>query len=73
MQNIGDADRTMRGLIGAVLAIVFFNLSSGMASAVVGGVAVILLTGTVTGWSLLYTVLRMSTRSERDANPVERS
>ena len=72
-QNIGDADRTIRMLIGVVLALLFFQLPRGTANVIMGLVTVMLLVAAVSGWSLLYFVLRISTRSDKDAKPLEPS
>lgn len=70
-QNIGDADRTVRMLIGALLGVLFYQLPRNTASVVIGTVSVILLVAALSGWSLLYFVFRISTRSDKDAKPVE--
>lgn len=70
-QNIGDADRTIRMLIAAILGVIFFALPRGTVNMVVGIVCVLLLVAALTGWSLLYFVLRVSTRSDKDAKPLE--
>jgi hypothetical protein len=72
-QNIGDADRTIRMLIGVITALLFFQLPRGTASLILGVVSVLLLVAAVSGWSLLYFVLRISTRSDKDAKPLEPS
>jgi DUF2892 family protein len=70
-QNIGDADRTIRMLIAAILGVIFFAQPRGTVGMVVGIVCVLLLVAALTGWSLLYFVLRVSTRSDKDAKPLE--
>jgi len=72
-QNLGDADRTIRMLIGVVTALLFFELPRSTASVVIGVITAILLVGALSGWSLLYFVLRISTRSDKDAKPVTHS
>ena len=69
-QNIGDADRTLRMMIGAVTGVIFYSLPRGTISVVVGVVCVVALVSSLTGWSLLYIVLRMSTRSDKDVKPL---
>ncbi len=71
-QNIGDADRTVRMLIGGALAVLFFQLPEGTVKLVVGLVSVVLFVVALLGWSFLYFVLRISTRSDKDAKPVDR-
>jgi hypothetical protein len=70
-QNLGDADRTLRMMAGAILGVIFFNLPHGTAGVVVGIACVVALVSALTGWSLLYFLLRVSTRSEKDAKPLE--
>ena len=70
-QNLGDADRTIRMLFGAIAGVVFYGLPNGTARQVVGVVCIILLVSSLLGWSLLYFVLRISTRSDKDAKPIE--
>ena len=70
-QNIGDADRTIRMLIAAILGVIFFALPRSPAEVAVGVVTVLLLLAALTGWSLLYFVLRITTRSDKDAKPLE--
>jgi hypothetical protein len=70
-QNLGDADRTLRMMAGAILGVIFFNLPHGTAGVVVGIACVVALVSALTGWSLLYFLLRVSTRSENDAKPLE--
>lgn len=60
-------------LIGVVVALLFFQLPRGTAGVIIGVLAVILLVAAVSGWSLLYFVLRISTRSDKDAKPLEPS
>ena len=72
-QNIGDADRTIRMLLAAVLGVIFYALPRGPVNTVVGVVTILLLVAALTGWSLLYFVLRLSTRSDKDAKPLEQS
>ncbi len=70
-QNIGDGDRTLRLMIGAILGVVFFNLPRGTLFVVIGIIDVILLVSSLTGWSLLYFLLRISTRSDRSVKSLE--
>jgi hypothetical protein len=71
-QNLGDADRAGRILVGGMLAIAFFLLPGGTTlSLVVGLVSVDLLVTSLAGWSPLYAVLRKSTRSNKDVKPVD--
>ena len=71
---MGDADRTIRMLLGGILAILFFvAVHDGTAGAIVGIISVILFVSALMGWSLLYFVFRISTRSDKDAKPLERS
>jgi hypothetical protein len=72
-QNIGDADRVLRNVAGAALAMAFAALPSGMPRDIIGVAAVILLVSCLTGWSLLYFVLRISTRSNKDAKPLDQA
>ena len=73
-QNLGDADRTIRMLIGVVTALLFFQVPRGStASLILGAVSVLLLVAAVSGWSLFYFVVRISTRSDKDAKPLEPS
>ena len=72
-QNIGDADRTIRIMSGVLTGVSFFALSRGTLSLIIGVLSVILLTTSLTGWSLLYFVLRISTRSDKDVKPLEPS
>lgn len=72
-QNLGDADRAGRMLIGGALSIAYFLLPHGTAAIIVGLVAVDLLGTSLMGWSPLYFILRRSTRSEKDAKPVSHS
>ena len=60
-------------MLGAILGVVFYSLPQGPVRVVVGVVDVILLVASLTCWSLLYFVLRVSTRSDKDAKPVEPS
>ena len=70
-QNIGDADRTLRMMAGAILGVIFFNLPHGTVDVVVGIACIVALVSSLTGWSLFYFLLRVSTRSEKDAKPLE--
>lgn len=71
-QNMGDADRTIRMLLGSILAILFFvAVHDGTAGAIVGIISVILFISALTGWSVIYFLLRISTRSDKDAKPLE--
>jgi hypothetical protein len=72
-QNIGDRDRAARMLVGGALAVIFFPLPRNTASLIVGVASVILFVSSLTGWSLLYFVLRISTRSDKDAKPIDHS
>lgn len=72
-QNIGDADRAARMLAGGALAVVFFPLPRNAFSIGVGIASVYLFLTSLTGWTLLYVILRMSTRSEKDAKPLNPS
>ena len=69
-QNIGDADRTIRMLVAAILGVIFFALPRSPVEVVVGVVCVLLLLAALTGWSLLYFALRITTRSDKDAKPL---
>lgn len=70
---MGDADRTLRMLVGGLLAILFFvALHNGTIGMIVGGLSVILFVSALMGWSLIYFLLRISTRSDKDAKPLER-
>lgn len=69
-QNIGDADRVARMLVAGTLAILFFQLPRGLAATIVGLASVILFVAGLSGWSLLYFVLRRSTRSDKDVKPL---
>jgi hypothetical protein len=71
-QNLGDADRTLRMMAGAILGVIFFNLPHDTVGVVVGIACIIALVSSVTGWSLFYFLLRISTRSEKDVKPLER-
>jgi len=71
-QNMGDADRTIRMLLGSILAILFFvAVHDGTVGAIVGIISVILFISALTGWSVIYFLLRISTRSDKDAKPLE--
>ena len=70
-QNIGDADRTLRMMAGAIQGVIFFNLPHGTVDVVVGIACIVALVSSLTGWSLFYFLLRASTRSEKDAKPLE--
>jgi hypothetical protein len=70
-QNIGDRDRTVRVMTGAVTGLVFSQLPDDTARVIVGVASVILLGSSLTGWSLLYFVLRVSTRSNKDVKPLD--
>lgn len=72
-QNIGDADRTSRILLGAILGVVFFQLPRGTLFVAIGVLDLILLVSSLTGWSLLYFLLRISTRSDQDVKPLEQA
>jgi DUF2892 family protein len=72
-QNLGDADRTLRLMAGAVLSLIFSNMPNNTTSAVVGIVAIIFFISGLSGWSVFYAVFRISTRSEKDAKPLIRS
>jgi DUF2892 family protein len=69
-QNMGDADRAGRMLIGAALSIAYFIMPRGTTAMIVGLIAVALLGTSLMGWSPLYFVLRRSTRSDKDAKPL---
>jgi hypothetical protein len=69
-QNIGDADRAGRMLLGSSLSIAYFAIPRSVVSDVVGVIAVVLLLTSLVGWSPLYFVLRRSTRSDKDAKPL---
>jgi len=61
-------------LAGTVVGFVFFVASpQGVVRVVVGVTCIILLVSALTGWSLLYFVLHTSTRSDKDAKPLEPS
>jgi hypothetical protein len=60
-------------LLGGALAVLFFARPRSTASLVVGVASIILLVGSLLGWSLFYFVLRRSTRSDKDAKPVDHS
>lgn len=72
IQNIGDADRTARMLIGGALAVAFFESPAGTLRLILGIISVILFVTSLSGWSPLYFILRMSTRSDKDAKPLDR-
>lgn len=71
-QNIGDADRVGRMLVGGALAVVFFPLPRNAFSIGVGLVSVELFLTSLAGWSPLYAVFRFSTRSDKDVKPLNR-
>jgi hypothetical protein len=58
-------------MAGAILGVIFFNLPHGTVDIVVGVACIVALVSSLTGWSLLYFLLRVSTRSEKDAKPLE--
>ena len=59
-------------LFGGALSIAYFAIPRSVVSDVVGIVAVDLLVTSLMGWSLLYFVLRRSTRSDQDTKPLPR-
>jgi hypothetical protein len=69
-QNMGDADRAGRMLIGAALSIAYFLTPRTTFGIVVGLIAVWLLGTSLMGWSPLYFAMRRSTRSDKDAKPL---
>jgi len=69
-QNIGDADRVGRMLAGGALAVAFFPLPRNAFSIGVGIASVYLFVTSLTGWTLLYVVLGVSTRSDKDVKPL---
>lgn len=71
-QNIGDADRAGRMLAGGALAVVFFPLPNGTVKTIVGVASIILFVSSLMGWSLVYFILRRTTRSDKDARPLPR-
>jgi len=71
-QNMGDADRAGRMLIGAALSIAYFVIPRSALDIAVGLVAVVLLGTSLMGWSPLYFALRHSTRSDKDVKPLSR-
>jgi hypothetical protein len=72
-QNLGDADRTIRIMAGTLIGVTFFALPQGTLSLIFGIVCIILLVSSLTGWSFLYFVFRISTRSVKDTKPLEPS
>jgi hypothetical protein len=71
-KNIGDADRTARLLVGATTSFLFFHhVVDGAARIVLGVVSLLLLASALLGWSLLYAILRVSTRKANDAPNVD--
>lgn len=69
-QNLGDADRAGRMLVGGTLAIAYFLMPRNAFSIGVGIVSIDLFVTSLAGWSLLYVVLRFSTRSDKDVKPL---
>jgi hypothetical protein len=69
-QNIGDADRTLRMMAGAILGVIFFNLPHGRVGVAVGIACIVALVSALTGWSLLYFLLRVSSRGDKDVKPL---
>jgi len=67
-RNIGDADRTARVFVGAVVG--FFVMArriTGAPGVVIGSVCTYLLVTTLLGWCLIYALLRHSTVKPDDA------
>ncbi len=70
-QNLGDADRTVRMLIGGVLAILFFQLPDGTVRLAIGIISMVQFVTALLGWSVIYFVFRITTRSDKDAKPLD--
>ena len=67
-KNLGDADRTLRLVIGASVGVVMVRHGAGSPALIISGlVAAYLLATTWVGWDLFYWLLRISTASATDA------
>ena len=73
-KNTGDVDRTARLLLGGAVAILLLaQLPAGLPTTlgrVVGVATLYLMSTALLGWDPFYMVLRLSTRSPNDVNPV---
>ena len=71
-KNIGDADRTARSLVGVAIGFVVARRAvTGTPAIVLGAASILILLTVLLGWSPLYALFRFSTRSSKDANPLE--
>ncbi|MDK2981712.1 MAG: hypothetical protein PWQ55_2059 [Chloroflexota bacterium] len=62
-QNMGSTDRTIRAIVGVVLAaLIFFNVLTGTAAVVFGIIAGILLLTALVGFCPLYAPFKFSTK-----------
>jgi hypothetical protein len=60
-KNIGDADRTLRTVFGAITGVFFFgHRVGGPAETLLGVISAYLLTTVVLGWDPFYALLRIS-------------
>jgi hypothetical protein len=57
--------------IGAALGVAFFEAPGGTLRLIFGILTVIALVTALSGWSPLYFIFRISTRSDKDAKPLE--
>jgi hypothetical protein len=68
-KNLGDADRTLRLVLGASIGFIMSRLGvASTAGMVLGIIAVYLFATSGTGWCLLYAVTGRSTAGPTDAS-----
>ena len=66
VKNVGSADRAVRGVVGLVLAYLFFaNAVAAPLSYLVLLVAIVMLATAALGWCHLYTLLKMNTAKKK--------
>jgi hypothetical protein len=69
-KNIGDGDRTLRLLVGAISAFLFLGQRvTGTAGVVLGVIAAFFLATSLIPWCPFYALLRFSTAKPDDAAP----
>jgi hypothetical protein len=69
-KNIGDGDRVLRLLVGAISGFLFLGQRvTGTAGLVLGVIAVYFLATSVIPWCPFYAILRFSTAQPDDAPP----
>ena len=67
-RNIGDADRTLRLLVGATTGfLVSSRKVTGMTAMIIGALSIWVLLTVIPGWSPLYALFRFSTTRPTDA------